>query len=61
MVITVYSPERVSDALSTLEGADHTEACASLEDGVLDRGPLDADRAMRKVPLKIATKLSFSA
>ena len=35
-------------------------SCASLEDGVLNGGPLDADRAVGEALLEIAAELSFS-
>ena len=58
------SPEQASNALPALEGAAQEglrEASASLEDGVPDKGPPDAIRALEEAPLEIAAELSFSA
>ena len=49
--------------MSALEGAAQEapkEARASLENGVLDKGPPDADRALEEAPLEIAIELLFS-
>ena len=58
------SLERVSDTLRGLEGASQEcpkEAYALLEDGVLDGGPLNAERAVGEATLEITIELSFSA
>ena len=63
-VIIVDSPDRASDALLALEGAAQEapkEPYASLEDGIPDKGPPDADRAMEEAPLEIVVELPFSA
>ena len=47
------SPERASDALSTLEGATQDasrETCASLEDGAPTGGPPNANQVVREAP-----------
>ena len=53
-VITVDSPDRASDALLALEGAAQEaprEPYASLEDGIPDKGPPNADRAIGEARL----------
>ena len=63
-VIIEDSLKRASDALLALEGATQEapkEACASLEDGVLDRGPPDADRAVGEAPFEIVVELLSSS
>ena len=62
-VIIVGSLERASSALLALEGAAQEvpkEPCASAEDGVPNRGPLDAVKAVGEAHLGIVAKLSFS-
>ena len=64
IVITVDSSERASGAFPVFEGATQEApraTCASLEDGIPDGGPLNADRAVGKAPLEIVTELSFLA
>ena len=58
------SPERASDTLSALEGAFQDasrEACASLEDRILTKGPPDAARVEGEARSEIDDGLSFSA
>ena len=53
VIITLVSLERASDALPASEGATQDaskEACASLEDGILARGPPSADKVVGKAP-----------
>ena len=61
-MIIVDSPERAPDALLTLKGvAQDTsrEACTSLEDGALARGPPNADQAVSEA-LAVKTTISLS-
>ena len=63
-VITVDSPERASDALSTLDSASQEaprEPCASLEDGVPNGGPPTANKVVGEAPLEIVAEISFLA
>ena len=63
-IITVDSSKWALDSLPALEGATQEapkETCVSLEDGVPDGGPPDANKVMGEAPLEITVELSFSA
>ena len=58
------SPEQAFDALLALEGALQNvsrKACASLEDGVSNGGPLDTDGVVGEALSEIAVGPLFSA